>query len=299
MIDKKLLFKILRESREAVRYGRFELEVAARRMNQYVHQRRGKPESFDLMERDWDTAIILDACRFDYFRDENPFSAGELSKKTAPGGASQEFIREMFLGRELHDTVYVTGNPFVSLLQPRTFHDLIVDDAWDIGNSQAPPDKLTEAAIEAHDVYPNKRIVVHYMQPHFPIHHPEYKFINESISWRHGQFWPVSATRQEVRDGYRANLRYVLSHVENLVDRITGKTIVTADHGELLGERTQPIPLRTYNHHEGLYVTELLNVPWFELDFEDRREIEPEPPKNDQEVSEEDRRERLVALGYM
>lgn len=289
----------MKNPNEAGRYGRFELEVAIRRVSQCIHQRKGTPESFDLMEQDWDTAIILDACRFDYFQEENPFTVGELSKKTAPGGASQEFIREMFLGRELHDTVCVTGNPFVSLLEPGTFHDLIVDDAWDIGNSQAPPDKVTETAIEAHDTYPNKRIIVHYMQPHFPIHDPEYEFVNQGVSWRHGQFWPVSVTRQEVRDGYRANLRYVLSHVEDLVSEISGKTIVTADHGELLGERSQPIPLRTYNHHEGLYVPELLDVPWLELNSEERRETKSESPKDNQEISEDSRKDRLEALGYV
>ena len=160
MVDIQTFFKAVKNPMKAARYGRFEVEVTARRINQYIHQRRGKPKSLDLMERDWDTAIILDACRFDYFKQENTFD-GELTQETAPGGASQEFIREMFLGRELHDTICVSGNPFVSLLEPRTFHDLIVDEAWDIGNRQAAPDQVTEAAVRAHNEYPNKRIIVH------------------------------------------------------------------------------------------------------------------------------------------
>lgn len=298
MVDIDIIPKAIKNPSKAARYSRFEVEVAIRRINQFVHMRRRKPNSFDLMGRDWDTAVILDACRFDYFKQENIFE-GKLHQETAPGGASQEFIREMFLGKELHNTVCVTGNPFVSLLEPGTFHDLIVDDTWDIGNRQAAPSQVTEAAVRAHDKYPNKRIIVHYMQPHFPVHHPDYEFVNDGTSWRHGQFWPVTVSEQDVRDGYRANLRYVLSYVENLVDQIDGKTIVTADHGELLGERVRPIPLRTYNHHEGLYAPELLDVPWLELDSNDRRTIRSDPPRSGQEISEEDRDKRLEALGYI
>lgn len=298
MIDMQTIFKVINNPMKAARYSRFEVEVAVRRINQYVHQRRDEPNSFDLMERDWDTAIILDACRFDYFKQENIFD-GKLTQETAPGGASQEFIREMFLGRELHDTVCVTGNPFVSLLEPETFHELIVDEAWDVGNRQAAPDQVTEAAIRAHNKYPNKRVIVHYMQPHFPIYHSEYDFVNDGIRWQNGQFWPVSVSRKEVRDGYRANLRHVLSYVKDLVEEIDGKAILTADHGELLGERVQPIPIRTYNHHKGLYVPELLDVPWLELHSSDRRTIRSDPPKSGQEISEEDRNKRLEALGYI
>jgi len=298
MINTQNLFKAIKNPIQAAKYSRFEVEVAVRKINQYILQRRGKPNSFDLMERDWDTAIILDACRFDYFKEENKFN-GKLKKETAPGGASEEFIREMFLGRELHDTVCVTGNPFVSILEPNTFHDLIADDVWDIGNKQAAPDQVTEAAVQAHRKYPNKRIIVHYMQPHFPIHHPDYKFVNNGILWRHGQFWPDSVSKQDVRNGYRANLRYVISHVEKLVDEINGKTVITADHGELLGERVQPIPFQVYNHHTGLYVRELLDVPWLELDSSDRRSIRSEPPMIEQDINKKDRQDRLRALGYM
>lgn len=294
----QLFFKLLKNPRKSIRYGQFEIEVAVRRVNQYIHQQKDNPNGFDLMERDWDTAIILDACRFDYFKSENIFE-GSLSKEISPGGASQEFIQEIFLDRQLHDTVYVTANPFVSLLDPGTFHDLIVDETWDIGNRQAPPDQVTEAAIRAHNQYPNKRIIVHYMQPHFPIHHPDYEFVNEGITWRHGQFWPMSVSKQDVRDGYRANLRYVLSHVKELIDNIDGKSIITADHGELLGERASPIPLQTYNHHEQLYVSELLEIPWLELEYDKRRKISSDPPKAHQNINKDDQEQRLKALGYI
>ncbi len=297
--DTSLLYKSVRNPRKALRHGRFEVEAAIRRCNQYYYKKNGSPKSFDLINRDWDTAIILDACRYDYFKEENIFFEGELRQETAPGGASQEFIQKMFQNRELHDTVYVTGNPFVSILKPNTFHDIIIDENWDVGNTQAPPKKVTDAAVQAHTDYPNKRIIVHYMQPHFPIHDPKFKYVNDGIEGRRGQYWPVSVSRNEIREGYRKNLQYVLKHVKKLVEMVDGKIVITSDHGELLGERMRPIPLRAYNHYEYLYVPELLRIPWLELPSDNRRNIRSDPPKEIERASDKEVIQRLEAMGYV
>lgn len=295
----KSLYKGISNPKKALQIVRFEAEIALRKINQYYHRVVGNKYGNDIMNRDWDTCILLDACRYDHFQQENPYTDSSLSKEVSVGTDSKEFIKTIFSDRKFHNTVYVTGNPFVSLLQKGTFHDVVIDDTWDVGNSQATPTQVTEAALKAHEEYPNKRIIVHYMQPHFPVHHPDFTHVNEYIAYRKGQHWPVGISRAELKDGYQANLNYVLSYVTELIDDISGKVVITADHGEMLGERAAPIPVRTYNHFESLYVSELLDVPWLEIEDENRREIHAEPPVESVDTQGSDEIvDRLEALGY-
>lgn len=65
------------------------------------------------------------------------------------------------------------------------------------------------------------------------------------------------ATQSEVREAYKSNLRYVLRKVDNFVENLEGKTVITADHGDLLGENG------LYGHylHES-EIRQLRVVPW-------------------------------------
>lgn len=75
--------------------------------------------------------------------------------------------------------------------------------------------------------------------------------------------------------------------------------VITADHGEMLGDRQTPIPVRGFDHRERLYVPELVNVPWYELDVGDRREVRSDPPVKPMQVDEGVKQQRLEALGYV
>jgi hypothetical protein len=276
-----------------------ETNYAARRLNQIYYRLRGKPDGYDLMDADWDTVIILDACRYDYFENRKRLQRGTLRKETAPGGESREFMRRQFMGKTLHDTVYVTGNPHTSMLDPETFHEVYIDEAWsEIGN-EVPADRVTEVAVEAHESHPNKRIIVHYMQPHLPILDPDMKHINELLEPTRGQYWPADTTMMELREAYAANLEYGLESVERLINEIEGKIVVTADHGELLGERQSPIPVRGTDHHPELYVPELIEVPWLTIEKGERREVRDDPPVGSISVDEKTKENRLEALGYL
>lgn len=252
----------------------------------------------DLMARDWDTAIILDACRYDFFAEECTLE-GELTKAISPASSSYGFISETFKGRTFHDTVYVTGNPFTTVLNDDTFHDVELDEAWDGREQEAPPGRVTSAAIDAHREYPNKRIIVHYMTPHSPYIADGYGHVDDEIGNCLGVSYLKDTTWSEVRAAYRANLRLVLEHVGELLEAIQGKVVVTADHGEMLGERMRPIPVRVYGHPRGCYLPELVEVPWLEIENGPRREVRAESPVGSLDVDEETKEERLRALGYL
>jgi len=112
---------------------------------------------------------------------------------------------------------------------------------------------VTEHALRAAEEYPNKRLVVHYMQPHYP-------FVGSDADFDGGDFSDPEATeenvwvqllqgqtdvdRDEIWELYDGNLDRALPHVEDAMRELGGKTIVTADHGNMVGERAFPIPFR-------------------------------------------------------
>jgi hypothetical protein len=276
-----------------------EVVYAAQTINRQYFRNFRQPDGYDLMAADWDTAIILDACRYDFFMNRNTLRIGNLRKEISPGSESREFMQHTFKNRTLHDTVYVTGNPYTTILDENTFHNVYLDENWDREDMVARPDWITKNAVEAHDIHPQKRIIVHYMQPHFPILHPEYAYVNDLLEFHRGRYIAAETTLSELREAYAANLEYVLRFVEQLVDSIMGKVVVTADHGELLGERQFPIPVRGTDHFPELYLPELVDVPWLTISGSSRRKISEDPPVGRIEIDEETKEDRLEALGYL
>lgn len=299
------LIKAVRNPQIALKYikrqihGRIRIRLQS--INQRYHARtyNNNNNGYDLINADWDTAIILDACRYDTFADCNRYD-GDLVKKTAVGSESREFFKSTFKGKDFHDTVYVTGNPYITILDDDTFHNTYVDQAWNIAGTAAAPDRMTDVAIKAHKSHPNKRIIVHYMQPHLPIVAPGYDDINDDIRYYGGDYFPCGdLTVESLYDAYEANLRYVLDHVDDLLADIQGKVLITSDHGELMGERQSPIPIKGFDHQEQLYVDGLMNVPWITVDNGSRRYITSDDPVGKIDIDEQDRRDQLRSLGYL
>ncbi|MDZ7731075.1 MAG: hypothetical protein U5K37_09350 [Natrialbaceae archaeon] len=75
--------------------------------------------------------------------------------------------------------------------------------------------------------------------------------------------------------------------------------MITADHGNLVGERLWPIPTRPkYGHPYGVHTQALVKVPWFVCESTDRRDIYSDPPVERDRVSDDTLEDRLAALGY-
>ena len=110
--------------------------------------------------------------------------------------------------------------------------------------------------------------------------------------------YPSETTYGEFKDAYRENVRVALEHVQRLLGEVEGWVVVTADHGELLGERMWPIPVRYYDHPASLVCRELREVPWLEIANGPRREVCSAPPPGGFDVDGEVQQRRLQALGY-
>lgn len=287
----------LRQVRRALDHPRLLVRELNRLYHTRLNRRTYNPNGVDIVAEDWDNLFILDACRYDAFaaRTELP---GQLERRRSRGSMTAEFLKGNFDDRELHDTVYITATPMFYWNRNRgdveaTFHHEVNvwrDEGWDEEFHTVLPETMVAQAKRAAEEYPHKRLLVHFVQPHFPAigstgrNHPE---LDSLRVWDGIDNGTLDLSRSTLRRAYVENLDAVLPHVENLMDTLTGKTVVTADHGQLFGERSFPIPFREYGHPPGIHTDELLTVPWLVHTNGPRREIVAEEPDTEPDRGDE------------
>lgn len=263
---------------------RGDLATLSRALNRRYYRYRSTASSgYDLLGADWDVCVVLDACRYDLFAERSSLP-GTLSRATSRGSSTTEWLAATFDGRDASDAVYVTANP--QLYDNRdaidvSFHAVedLWRDEWDPEAKTVPPERTTERALAAAAAYPNKRLLIHFLQPHYP-------FLTSPGGWHErgharedGSFWDeihrgeLDVDEDLVWRRYAENLDAVLPHVRELIESIEGKVVVTADHGNMVGERAWPIPVREWGHPPGIHTAELLTVPWLECPCEERRDV--------------------------
>jgi hypothetical protein len=278
------------------------------------------PSGSDFFAADWDTLVILDGCRYDTFRKFSTLP-GHLSYRESRGSMTVEFLRGNVAGRALHDTVYVTANgQFYNYRDEldASFHHVENiwqhDDAWSEDHHTVFPETTTAYALRAAERFPDKRLVVHYVQPHYPFIEAPIE-IDDSFNPETPDFWKrvlvgdLHFEPAELRAAYEANLERALPHVADLLEELAGKTVVTADHGNMLGDRARPLPMREWGHPSKLWIPELTKVPWLVSVSHPRPEHTSEPPTANMSLAPEDGdaelddsethlREHLKHLGY-
>ncbi len=121
--------------------------------------------------------------------------------------------------------------------------------------SSVDPAEVKKDALTAKKLFPEKRLIVHFMQPHVPFVAPETDLeIDELNAWEAAMRGKIS--HEEVQEAYKENLVFVMGFVEDLVDDLDGKVAITSDHGNLLGEGG------LYGHPHNHTVKPLREVPW-------------------------------------
>jgi hypothetical protein len=297
--------------KKGLRHPRFILQeldrLYYRRLRTWPYNRNG----LDIFEEDWDNLLILDACRYDLF-EEVADLPGETTAVESRGSATREFLQGNFDGQELLDTVYVTASPMLYNHRDEIdvqFHavvDVWQEQGWDDQYQTVLPETMREATLDAAERFPNKRLLVHFIQPHFPFVGPtgREQFDLEAINfqWEDTATGRLDISAETIQRAYRENLEEVLPAVETLLFELGGKTVVTADHGQIIGERLFPIPIREYGHPPGLYADELVRVPWHVFDRGPRREVvaeEPAASADEPQASQDTAAQRLRDLGYL
>ena len=297
-------------------------KLLARGINRAYHRRGGirseYPQGIRIFEEDWDTLIVLDACRYDMFESVCQIE-GKLSSRVSKGSSTPEWLRANFAERDLRDTVYVTANPHLERNRDEwniSLHKIInvwLEDGWDKETGTVRAETMTEAAVKAADRFPNKRLVVHYMQPHYPFVPSTTKFDKTHLQsidgegsdpsgenvWNQKFTGMLDISRDELWSMYVENLKYALDSVEQLLEKLSGKIVITSDHGNYVGERASPIPIREYGHPRGLYDWPVVRVPWMEITRGERREIHHgSKMSSGSDIEDEKLTKRLQNLGY-
>lgn len=264
------------------------------------------PRGTNIFEREWDTLIILDACRIDLLQEvasEYSF-IGEIHSFESVGSMSEEWMKKTFTDEyvnETRQTGYVTSNVFSDqILSGDQFEvlDEVWRYAWDDDLGIVPPRPVTDRAIAVAREKEPKRLIVHYMQPHHPfIADDSASQFDADPFGREGSMTIIDALRKghvsydEFWRSYKENLRLVLDDVALLLKNHDAESVViTADHGDALGE------WGIYDHPAGCLHPIVKNVPWSETSASDTGSYQPhiEP-----EYEDADTRERLKGLGYL
>lgn len=268
-------------------------------------------EGVDIIGESWDNLLILDACRYDMFERKNDIP-GTLEFRESRGGNTVEFLFGNFKDQKLLDTVYITSNPQYYRYKDRMntkFHsvwNVWQEEGWDEEYHTVLPETVTKRAIEAESIYPHKRLIVHYVQPHYPFINRQTDFSSEQAflkpdevgTWEQIVRGEISVDKDEVWEAYCANLDIVLPEAERLVEELTGTTVITSDHGNMVGERAFPIPVVEWGHMAGLYTPELVKIPWLVCQSEESKEITADEPLESQGSADPEVHERLKQLGY-
>jgi hypothetical protein len=216
------------------------------------------------LDEDWDTVIVLDACRFDVFKqvytEFDNLAEGVLEKGYRNESNTLDFVNSEMTGSYNH-TIY-SAHPGMN-----TCHDAfdyfagdhfeeVVDlasSAWSEEVGTVKPEEFLE-----YDDFRNS--VLWFMQPHSPyIGEITVKGAFESGVFEEDGWGYIKTSSGKFQDfckeGYRYNLLRVLNVVNRIVDSLEGSVLVTSDHGELLGEKN------VIGHPRGVEHQKLEEVP--------------------------------------
>lgn len=292
-------------------------KYAARYINRqyfsFVHGEEYYQRGTAILEEDWDNLIILDGCRYDTFKAHTKYCES-LQYRYSRGTSTFEFLVSNFANQTLNDTVYVTANPQF-YRQRGTLNtefnaciDIWKTDGWDENYKTVLPETTTKYALSAAKKHPHKKLIIHYIQPHYPFIGSNTTFDkkqlhsadnNRKAFWNELLTGDIDIDTEEIRTLYAENLSITLPYVHQLVDELEGKIVITSDHGNIIGERAFPIPIREWGHPPGIYVEELTKVPWLEIQNGDRKIIqEGKNVKLDHDIDDTVVNERLRDLGY-
>ncbi|WP_137284660.1 hypothetical protein [Halorussus salinisoli] len=297
---------------EKIRLGLRYPEKIKRKARIQLARRLTSPnyETVQFLAEDWDTLLILDACRYDLFAEHNPFEATP-KKVYSNASHTREFLEQNFGSSDLPDTVYVTASPQVTNCDASFAHvEHVWRNHWSDEHRTVLPEAVTDAALAANEQFPNKRLIVHYMQPHYPFIGPTGEEIGQHATFTGGKpgrkyasVWEQLAASQidehTIKRAYAENLELVLPNVCDLADSLTGKTVITSDHGNLFGKRVTALPFEIYGHPRGVHDPELTAVPWLELPYEERRTISSSERLSEESFESDEVDERLRDLGYV
>jgi len=259
-----------------------------------------------ILKRDWDILIILDACRYDFFKGTHSsyLKGGKhLEKVVSPATWTLEWLVKTFSDDYLDDVIYISGNPQCNSIKPRVQYHMkgryyrfdgkqhffkienVFLNHWDKEIQNCHPSSINKQFMKSLLKHKDKKFILHYNNPHLPYFSmkegvdfldkkktsiekgmqflfPEltyYKInrylwktpssVKEAIYRKHGM--------QLIKLFYLKDLQLALKHISSILSTTNKKMVITADHGEMLGEHGK------YGHPHGNRDKQQIDVPWW------------------------------------
>ena len=203
---------------------------------------------------------------------------------------------------QMAETAYVTGNPYSAQVDASMESFAILDEvwryAWDDDLGTQPPRPITDRAIEIGRSSSPNRLLLHYMQPHFPsipadfggtISPDDIGNADENVFDRIER---GDVSMETAWEAYRENCRFILNEVELLLNNLDADTVViTADHANAFGERG------VYGHPAQCQTAAVRQVPYIETTAVDNETHKPQT--YDRSATDTVTEDRLKQLGYL
>jgi hypothetical protein len=281
------------------------------------------PFGKNIFSEEWDLAIVLDACRVDAMKqveDEYDF-IGHVDGIWSVGSASHEWTTQTFHRKyidEFRRTAFLSSNPFShrTLIDGKTppydsvfpfgsfawqpirredlaYYEHVSSDGTKFDDT-VPPWKVTDRLIAVGREEKYSRVLAHYFQPHRPfLTRTEEPMVENDLryDYPYDMYERGELTYDELWDAYLDNLRAVLDCVGVLLENFDAeRVIMTADHGQLIGE------LGITGHPGGVPLPQVKRVPWVELSASDEGTYTPRAEYSEDTDGIED---RLRNLGYI
>lgn len=295
------------------------------------------PRGQNVLDEDWDVLLILDTCRVDALReaaDRTDYEwLGDVGTRWSVGGSTLEWTAQTFREayREQANVDYIAGNVLVQqVLSGKRTPEEIADVPWAptdwetltqsafnyfrsagnlrsskqaaVGHEDRPhpsADLVTDLTINHARCESPDRLIVHYVQPHYPYYSAiESGKQEELFDWQRYPFWELrtgEVDRKRVWGRYMAELLQALEAIDTLLENLNAQRVaITADHGEAFGERHRGV--RGYGHRAGTSHPAVRRVPWATTTATDR---ETHDPNIETVPDDQDTEDRLSALGYL
>jgi len=238
-----------------------------------------------IAKKDWNVLLLLDACRVDYL--EKAVGDGvKINPVNSMANVTYRWVNRFVDQMQAMPFIYFTANPVASRelsnYDQSAFNFQIVrvyEEGWGkYGPLHLPsvhPYAMNCAAVEYLAEYGQpEHMIVHYLQPHAPyIGRRSIPFASWGNAMKDDLTKEVTKIRkikkygkkgelpiEEWREAYLDNVSLVIRYALALVEDLAGKVIITADHGEMLGENDE------YEHSAPPIYPELMVVPWIEIE---------------------------------
>ena len=266
-----------------------------------------------ILKKDWDFLVLLDACRYDIFKDLYP-----CKKAISCASWTLEWLEKVWT--EYHnDIIYISTNPhcasnYISNRHHRyggcpyfdgKKHFFKIVDVWDFGwNTEACtvfPIDVNKAFHKTYLKYPNKKYILHYMQPHRPyitiggkaglekrsakerhhsdsvtkgdkqhkptFHHPKH-YLPEKFGWMVANFMnrplPPYANIW-IKEGRNGLIRVYKNEIINVMRYVNMLTDTIEGKWIITSDHGEHIGHFLMNTHGGGKTKEMVEVPWMEV----------------------------------